>query len=83
MTEPQDWLLSHPERDNADTRLDDRLVMIEANAAWASGIYQSDADAALDVILRSAAPAGDVSPRDKAFIRPIPARTILTKGGAR
>jgi hypothetical protein len=63
--------------------LDDRLVVIEANAAWASGIYLSDADAVLDVILRAAAPAGDLSPRDKAFVRPVPARAILTEGGAR
>ena len=67
--------------------LDDRLVVIEANAAWASGIYLSDADAdaaaALDVILRAAAPAGDLSPRDRAFVRPVPARAILTEGGVR
>jgi hypothetical protein len=63
--------------------LDDRLVAIEANAAWASGIYVSDVDAALDVILRAAAPAGDLSPRDKAFVRPVPARAILTEGGVR
>jgi hypothetical protein len=63
--------------------LDGRLVVIEANAAWASGIYVSDVDAALDVILRAAAPAGDLSPRDKAFVRPIPARTTPTEGGVR
>lgn len=63
--------------------LDDRLVVIEANAAWASGIYLSDVDAVLDVILRAAAPAGDLSPRDEAFVRAVPTRATLTEGGMR
>ncbi|WP_233257365.1 ATP-grasp domain-containing protein [Promicromonospora sp. AC04] len=61
--------------------LDDRLVVIEANAAWASGIYVSDVDAALDVILRAAAPAGDLSSHDRAFVRPVPTRTTSIEEG--
>jgi hypothetical protein len=63
--------------------LDGRLVVIEANGAWASGIYMSDVDAALDGILRAAAPTEDLSPRDNAFVRPIPARTTPAEGGVR
>ncbi|MFI9487396.1 ATP-grasp domain-containing protein [Promicromonospora sp. NPDC052451] len=63
--------------------LDDRLVVIEANAAWALGIYLSDVDAALDVILRAAAPVGDLSPHDKAFVGPVTARATLREGGMR
>ncbi|MBL0888309.1 ATP-grasp domain-containing protein [Myceligenerans indicum] len=55
--------------------LDDRLVVIEANAAWASGTYASDVDRALDVILRAAGPVAGLLRRDEAFTRPVPGRS--------
>ncbi|WP_240644257.1 ATP-grasp domain-containing protein [Antribacter gilvus] len=51
--------------------LDGRLVVIEANAAWASGTYASDVDRVLDVVLRAAGPAAELLPRDRAFVRPV------------
>ncbi|WP_190110987.1 ATP-grasp domain-containing protein [Streptomyces cinnamoneus] len=47
-----------------------RWAVIEANAAWASGLYTVDPDRALDVILRAAGPRGAVTPRDRPFVRP-------------
>lgn len=47
-----------------------RWAVIEANAAWASGIYIADPDAVLDVCLRAARPKDDVPARDQPFIRP-------------
>lgn len=44
-------------------------AVIEANAAWASGRYSADPDAALDVVLRAAAPTASLSARDTAFVR--------------
>ncbi|MFG2538531.1 ATP-grasp domain-containing protein [Streptomyces sp. NPDC048511] len=44
-------------------------AVVEANAAWASGCYASDPDRALDVVLRSAGPAGLVTERDRAYVR--------------
>ncbi|MEV6260986.1 ATP-grasp domain-containing protein [Streptomyces sp. NPDC051784] len=54
-----------------DAGLDDagRWMVIEANAAWASGCYMSDPERALDVVLRSAGPAALLTERDAAFVR--------------
>ncbi|QNS07524.1 ATP-grasp domain-containing protein [Streptomyces xanthii] len=49
-------------------------AVVEANAAWASGHYACDPDGALDVVLRAAAPAADVGPRDVPFLRAAPHR---------
>ncbi|MEV5376024.1 ATP-grasp domain-containing protein [Streptomyces nondiastaticus] len=49
--------------------IDGHWAVVEANAAWASGLYAASPDRALDVILRAAGPAGDVAPRDRPFIR--------------
>ncbi|MFD3513349.1 ATP-grasp domain-containing protein [Streptomyces sp. NPDC058657] len=46
-----------------------RWVVIEANAAWASGMYTSDPPRALDVLLRAAAPADTIPTRDRPFLR--------------
>ncbi|MFC1410315.1 ATP-grasp domain-containing protein [Streptacidiphilus sp. N1-12] len=43
--------------------------VIEANAAWASGMYTSDPQRALDVVLRAAGPHGTVTSRDHPFLR--------------
>jgi hypothetical protein len=49
-------------------------VVIEANAAWASGHYAADVDAVLDVILRSARPDSETHRADRRFARaPAPA----------
>ena len=53
------------------TTADDSWAVIEANAAWASGRYATDPDAALDVVLRAAAPAAQLTPRDRPFVRPV------------
>ncbi|MFD5783821.1 ATP-grasp domain-containing protein [Streptomyces sp. NPDC058220] len=45
-------------------------AVVEANAAWASGHYACDTDAALDVLLRAARPVAD--PVDAPFLRPLP-----------
>ncbi|MFI5936572.1 ATP-grasp domain-containing protein [Actinoplanes sp. NPDC051494] len=50
--------------------VDGRWAVIEANAAWASGIYLAPADDVLDVCLRAARPKADVPARDRPFIRP-------------
>ncbi len=47
-----------------------RWAVIEANAAWASGIYLAQPDDALDVCLAAARPIGEVPARDQPFIRP-------------
>jgi len=47
-------------------------AVVEANAAWASGHYACDADAALDVVLRAAGPASGFTPADRRFLRPVP-----------
>lgn len=47
-------------------------AVIEANAAWASGHYAADADAALDVALRSAMPRGQIAPDDVPYLRNLP-----------
>jgi hypothetical protein len=47
-----------------------RWAVIEANAAWASGIYLAEPDDVLDVCLRAARPKDDVSAGDQPFIRP-------------
>ncbi|MBO1332539.1 ATP-grasp domain-containing protein [Streptomyces sp. VRA16 Mangrove soil] len=44
-------------------------AVVEANAAWASGHYACDADAALDVVLRAARPVDAVGHRDARFLR--------------
>jgi hypothetical protein len=44
-------------------------VVIEANAAWASGCYAADARDVLDVVLRAAGPETAVSDHDRRFIR--------------
>ncbi|WP_428956300.1 ATP-grasp domain-containing protein [Streptomyces sp. cg35] len=49
-------------------------AVVEANAAWASGHYACDPDAALDVVLRAACPAGSVGRRDTRFLRASPPR---------
>ncbi|WP_457513889.1 ATP-grasp domain-containing protein [Streptomyces sp. TE33382] len=43
--------------------------VIEANAAWASGMYRADPQRALDVVLQAAGPADAVTPRDQRFLR--------------
>ncbi|MFE3830688.1 ATP-grasp domain-containing protein [Streptomyces sp. NPDC059092] len=43
--------------------------VIEANAAWASGVYTADPQRALDVVLQAAGPAEAVTPRDHRFLR--------------
>lgn len=45
-------------------------VVIEANAAWASGHYAGEPGAVLDTVLRAAGPAQEVSARDAGFLRP-------------
>ncbi|MFI7502775.1 ATP-grasp domain-containing protein [Streptomyces sp. NPDC049687] len=47
-------------------------AVVEANAAWASGHYACDADAALDVVLRAARPEGEFGAADHRFLRPVP-----------
>jgi len=49
-----------------------RWAVVEANAAWASGHYACDPDAALDVVVRAARPEGEFGPADRAFLRPLP-----------
>jgi hypothetical protein len=44
-------------------------VVVEANAAWASGHYAADVDAVLDVIVCSALPTPEVRPSDGVFAR--------------
>jgi hypothetical protein len=44
-------------------------VVIEANAAWASGCYAADARDVLDVVLRAAGPESRVAERDRAYVR--------------
>jgi hypothetical protein len=45
------------------------MAVIEANAAWASGLYTSDPQRALDVLLRAAAPVQSIAARDRRFLR--------------
>jgi len=47
-------------------------AIVEANAAWASGHYACDADAALDVVLRAARPMPEFEGPDRAFLRQLP-----------
>ncbi|GAA0296268.1 hypothetical protein GCM10009540_14260 [Streptomyces turgidiscabies] len=49
-----------------------RWAVVEANAAWASGHYACDPDAALDVVLHAARPEGELGSADRAFLRPLP-----------
>lgn len=44
-------------------------AVVEANAAWASGLYAADPDRALDVVLRAAGPVAAVAGRDRPFVR--------------
>ncbi|WP_312018596.1 ATP-grasp domain-containing protein [Streptomyces sp. I05A-00742] len=44
-------------------------AVIEANAAWASGLYTTEPDTALDVVLRAAGPDAAVAARDRPFVR--------------
>lgn len=44
-------------------------VVIEANAAWASGHYAGEPDAVLATVLRGAGPAGEVAAEDSRFRR--------------
>ncbi|SDW41876.1 protein of unknown function [Amycolatopsis xylanica] len=48
---------------------DGRAAIVEANMAWFSEYYMADLDKVLDVVLRSAGPLGEVSPRDRRFVR--------------
>jgi hypothetical protein len=48
---------------------DGTWLVIEANAAWASGMYAADPQRALDVVLQAAGPAEAVIPRDHRFLR--------------
>ncbi|WP_443051440.1 ATP-grasp domain-containing protein [Streptomyces sp. NBC_00234] len=48
---------------------DGRWSVIEANAAWASGMYASDPQRALDVVLQAAGPFDAVIPGDHDFLR--------------
>ncbi|MFI7235311.1 hypothetical protein [Streptomyces cyaneofuscatus] len=43
--------------------------MVEANMAWFGTVYAADPGGALDVVLRSAGPAGLIRDRDRAFRR--------------
>ncbi|MER5785019.1 ATP-grasp domain-containing protein [Streptomyces mobaraensis] len=47
----------------------DGWAVIEANAAWASGLYTTDPDTALDVVLRAAGPHTALADRDRPFVR--------------
>jgi hypothetical protein len=49
-----------------------RWAVVEANAAWASGHYACDPDAALDVVLRAARPVAECTAADLRFLRPLP-----------
>ena len=44
-------------------------TVIEANAAWSSGVYACDPDAALQAVLRSAGPRDEVRQSDVPFLR--------------
>ncbi|ANZ20216.1 hypothetical protein SNOUR_34940 [Streptomyces noursei ATCC 11455] len=52
-------------------------MVVGANAAWASGCYAADPEAALDTVLRAAGPPGRraagprsrLAPRDLPFVR--------------
>ncbi|MFD8495236.1 ATP-grasp domain-containing protein [Amycolatopsis sp. NPDC059657] len=46
-----------------------RTAIVEANMAWFSEYYMADLDKVLDVVLRSAGPLDEVSPRDRRFVR--------------
>lgn len=48
---------------------DGRWSVIEANAAWAAGMYSCDPQRALDVVLRASAPVESVADRDREFLR--------------
>ncbi|PNE41093.1 ATP-grasp domain-containing protein [Streptomyces noursei] len=50
-------------------RTDGRWAVVEANAAWASGCYAADPEAALDTVLRAAGPRTQLAPRDLPFVR--------------
>lgn len=50
-------------------RTDGHWAVIEANAAWASGSYTADPEAALDTVLRAAGPRSLVAARDLPFVR--------------
>lgn len=58
---------------------DGEWAVIEANAAWASGRYTADPDAALDVVLRAAAPVTACPARDLPFVRPRSAMAPVTR----
>ncbi|MFI9723295.1 ATP-grasp domain-containing protein [Streptomyces sp. NPDC052396] len=45
-------------------------AVVEANAAWASGIYTADPDRSLEVVLRAAGPREAVAERDRPYVRP-------------
>ncbi|MGQ4359585.1 ATP-grasp domain-containing protein [Streptomyces sp. SAS_272] len=47
-------------------------AVVETNAAWASGHYACDADAALNVVLHGARPEGEFAAADRRFLRPWP-----------
>ncbi|WP_344630132.1 ATP-grasp domain-containing protein [Streptomyces glaucosporus] len=49
--------------------VDGHWAVIEANAAWASGMYASDPQRALDTVLRAAGPAAALTSRDRPFVR--------------
>jgi hypothetical protein len=48
---------------------DGHWSVIEANAAWASGMYAADPQRALDVVLQAAGPTDAVISRDQPFLR--------------
>jgi hypothetical protein len=58
--------------EGADGAEGSQWAVVEANAAWASGHYACDPDAALDVILHAARPEGEFDSADRAFLRPLP-----------
>ncbi|MFD1830944.1 ATP-grasp domain-containing protein [Streptomyces desertarenae] len=59
-------------------------AVVEANAAWASGMYAADPQRVLDVVLRAAGPAGALTDRDRPFVRtPAPAPAADRSGSAR
>ncbi|MEE1751567.1 ATP-grasp domain-containing protein [Streptomyces sp. SP18CS02] len=49
--------------------VDGHWAVIEANAAWASGMYHADPQHVLDVVLAAAGPATSVTERNRPFLR--------------
>ncbi|RIJ68770.1 DUF4343 domain-containing protein [Nakamurella silvestris] len=50
---------------------DEGFAVVEANMAWFSNIYACQPERALDVVMRAAGPTGDLSDRDRPFVRTV------------